>query len=65
MTPVPTDRSLVDELHEHARTLAGALGLSRDTGTRIGRRYRTAHFHAWLEAQARANLQRALQALRG
>ena len=35
MTPMPADRSLVDELHEHARTLAGALGLPRDTGTRM------------------------------
>lgn len=41
---MPADRSLVDELHDHARTLTGALGLARDTGTgladALGRQYR-------------------------
>lgn len=30
---MPTAPRLIDELHDHARTLAGALGLARDAGT--------------------------------
>jgi predicted metal-dependent HD superfamily phosphohydrolase len=30
---MPADRRLIDELHEHGRTLATSLGLARDTGT--------------------------------
>jgi len=30
---MPIDRKLLDELHEHGRTLAASLGIARDTGT--------------------------------
>ena len=32
---MPADRAVRDELHEHGRTLASALGLARDSGTQL------------------------------
>ena len=32
---MPIDRKLLDELHEHGRTLASSLGIARDTGTQL------------------------------